>query len=235
MVFNLSGSSSSTHLTALPYLERPREKARALGVKQLANHELIAILLASGIKGKSVLMVAQEIVQRYGSLSALIRLSYAQWTDIPGISHVKALQMLAMVELYQRIEKEGVETISFKEPQAVFAHFRLRLGVLHDEQLLVIKLNHQLHYQGETVLRLGSQANIHLEMRDVFVDLLKTNTRKFMLIHNHPSGDCTPSQQDIHTTIALMEAARSLGFLLIDHMIISLQGYFSMKQHRLIQ
>jgi DNA repair protein RadC len=75
---------------------------------------------------------------------------------------------------------------------------------------------------------------LQLDYRDLFVDLLKTDTKKFLLLHNHPSGDVTPSQEDIATTIEIQKEARKLGFMLIDHLIISYQGYFSMRQEKII-
>jgi len=233
VVSNLNGNKLHQPFSTLPFFERPREKAKAFGVKQLTNVELLAIMLSSGIKGQSVMVIADQIMKSCGSLSSFVKLTFPQWLDMPGISHVKALQMLAMIELFQRIEKEGVETMSFKDPQAIYAHYRLRFGTLHDEQLLVIKLNHRLQYTGETLLRLGSQASVSLELRDVFVDLLKSNTKKFILVHNHPSGDVTPSQNDIALTLTLIQEARKLGFVLLDHVILSLHGYFSMKEHHI--
>lgn len=229
----MNGSKVSQPFSTLPLLERPREKAKAFGVKQLTNIELLAILLSSGIKGQSVMVIAEHIMKACGSLSSFVKLTFPQWIDMPGISQVKALQMLAMIELFQRIEKEGIEHISFKDPQAIYAHYRLRFGTLHDEHLLVIKLNHRLQYTGETILRLGSQASVALELRDVFVDLLKSNTKKFILIHNHPSGEVTPSQSDINLTLTLFQEAKKLGFVLLDHLIIALHGYFSMKEHHI--
>lgn len=219
---------------ALHWSERPREKARAIGVKQLSTKELLAIMLSSGTKGFSVLSLAESILNTFGSVSEMMKIPLHQWLEFRGISHVKAIQIMAMFELFQRIEKEGLDAICFKDPHAIFQHYRLRLGTLNHEQLLVIKLNHRLHYVGETLLRIGSQASLQLETRDIFVDLLKTDTKKFVLLHNHPSGELTPSQDDISTTLVLKKAANELGFKLIDHIIIGLHGYFSLKEHRLI-
>jgi DNA repair protein RadC len=234
VAFNLNGNNPSSRLKDLAAFERPREKARAIGVKQLSNKELLAIVIRTGTKGQSVLELAESIMNTYGSMSHVVRVPYHEWLEHRGISHVKAIELMAIFELFQRIEKEGVERISFKEPMAIYRHFRLRLGTLNHEQLLVIKLNHRLQYVGESLLRIGSQATLHLDVRDIFVDLLKSDTKKFVLLHNHPSGDVTPSQEDIQTTAMLVKAASELGFKLIDHIIIGLHGYFSLKEHRLV-
>jgi DNA repair protein RadC len=227
-------SSGSKAIRDLSIHERPREKAFAIGIKQLSNKELLAILLASGIKGHSVLVIAESILNTHGSLMALSRLSLIQWTQIQGINKIKALQLIAVFEIFQRLEKTDLPMLKLNEPQSIFDHFRLRMGSLNHEQLLVIKLNHHYRYQGETVLRLGSQSNIQLDYRDLFVELLKTDTKKFILIHNHPSGDVTPSQEDISTTIGIKKAAKDLGFVLVDHLILSTTTYFSMRQQKII-
>jgi DNA repair protein RadC len=227
-------SNGSKAIRDLSFNERPREKALAIGIKQLSNKELLAILLASGIKGRSVLVIAESILNTHGSLIALSRLGMNQWMQISGINKIKALQMMTVFEIFQRLEKSDLPMLKLNDPNAIFENFRLRMGSLNHEQLLIIKLNHQYRYQSETVFRLGSQSNIQLDYRDLFVDLLKTDTKKFILIHNHPSGDVTPSQEDIHTTIGIKKAAKELGFILVDHLILSTTAYFSMRQQKII-
>ena len=231
MGFNLNGNKS---IKQLALSERPREKALSLGVKQLSTQELLALLIASGIRGHSAIAIAENLLHQHGSLWALARLSLHQWIHIKGISKVKAIQLMAVFALFYRLEREELTTEPLNHASKIYTHFRIRLGTLTSEQLLIIKLNHQLFYTGETIFRLGSQASLTLDYRDLFVDLMKTDTRKFLLIHNHPSGDTTPSQADISTTIAICEQARKLGFLLVDHVIMSAQGYFSMKEQRII-
>lgn len=228
---NLNGSK---RIADLSILDRPREKAFAFGVKQLSSQELIALIIGSGVKGHSALAIAEMLLNRYGSLLSLMKIQMHEWLTIPGIEKTKAIQMLGMFELFQRIEKHDLPNVKLHDPSIVYRHYRLRLGSLLHEQLLIIKLNHQFHYTSETLFRLGSQASIQLDYRDLFVDLLKTDTKKFLLLHNHPSGDVTPSQEDIQTTIEIQREARKLGFQLIDHLIISFQGYFSMKQEKII-
>jgi DNA repair protein RadC len=228
---NLNGNKRIQDLSAL---ERPREKALSFGLKVLSNKELLALLIGSGISGHSALNIAEYLLNTYGSLIALMKLPFHHWLTIPGIHQTKALVMMGVFELFLRLERQELPTTRLKEPAIVYQHYRLRLGSLVNEQLLIVKLNHQLNYTGETVFRLGSQSSLQLDYHDLFVDLLKTNTKKFLLLHNHPSGDVTPSQADIQTTIKIIEEAKKLGFTLVDHMIISLQGYFSMKQHQLI-
>ena len=231
MVSILNGSRRILDLSPL---DRPREKALAYGVKQLANQELLALIIASGIQGQSALAIAEHLLHRYGSLLALMRVPFHEWITVPGIHKTKAIQLLGIFELFQRLEKHDLSSVRLSDPAMVYRHYRLRMGSLHHEQLLIIKLNHQYHYTGETVFRLGSQASLQLDVRDLFVDLLKTDTKKFLLLHNHPSGDVTPSQADIATTIDVKREAKKLGFMLIDHLIISLRGYFSMKQEKII-
>jgi DNA repair protein RadC len=174
------------------------------------------------------------LLNRYGSLIGLMRVPLHEWLTIPGFKKTKAIQLLGMFELFQRIEKHELPTVKLNDPAMVYRHYRLRLGSLLHEQLIIIKLNHQYHYTSETLFRLGSQSSLQLDYRDLFVDLLKTDTKKFLLLHNHPSGDVTPSQEDIRTTIDIQREARKLGFMLIDHLIISFQGYFSMRQEKII-
>ena len=231
MDFNLNGNKRIADLTPL---ERPREKAFAYGVKTLSSKELLALMIGSGVRGHSALVIADMLLNRYGSLIGLMRVPLHEWLTIPGIEKTKAIQLLGMFELFQRIEKHELPNIKLNDPAMVYRHYRLRLGSLLHEQLLIIKLNHQFHYTSETLFRLGSQSSLQLDYRDLFVDLLKTDTKKFLLLHNHPSGDVTPSQEDIATTIDIKREARKLGFMLIDHLIISFQGYFSMRQEKII-
>lgn len=214
-------------------LERPREKAFAFGIKQLSTKELLALVIASGIKGHSALAIADMLMNRYGSLLELMKIPLHEWLTIPGIKKNKAMLMLGIFELYQRLEKVEIPKIKLNDPNLIYRHYRLRLGSLLNEQLFIIKLNHQFQYMSETLFRLGSQSSLQLDYRDLFVDLLKTDTKKFLLLHNHPSGDVTPSQADIQTTIEIHQEAKKLGFTLVDHVIISFRGYFSMKQENL--
>lgn len=231
MVLPLSGSK---RITDLAPLDRPREKAFAYGVKQLSSQELLALMIGSGVKGHSALAIAEMLINRHGSLVGLMKIPLHEWLAIPGFQRTKALQMLGMFELFLRLEKHDLPKVKLNDPMKVYHHYRLRLGSLLHEQLLIIKLNHQYQYTSETLFRLGSQATIQLDFRDLFVDLLKTDTKKFILLHNHPSGDLTPSQADIQTTLAIQQEAKKLGFALIDHLIISFQGYFSMKQEKIL-
>jgi DNA repair protein RadC len=191
-------------------------------------------MIGAGIRGQSALAIASQLLDRYGSLVALMRVPFHEWVALPGIHKAKAIQIMGMFELFQRLEKHALPSARLTDPSLIFQHYRLRLGSLMHEQLLIIKLNHQLHYTGETLFRLGSQASLQLDVRDLFVDLLKTDTKKFILLHNHPSGDVTPSQEDIATTIHLKTEAKKIGFTLIDHVIIGLTGYFSMRQEKII-
>jgi len=231
VVFSLSGNK---RIVDLAPLERPREKAFAYGVKQLSSQELIALMIGSGVKGHSALSIAEMLINKYGSLVALMKIPLHEWLSIPGIQKTKAIQLLGMFELFQRLEKQELPQVKLNDPSKVYQCYRLRLGSLLHEQLIIVKLNHQYQYKSETLFRLGSQASLQLDYRDLFVDLLKTDTKKFLLLHNHPSGDVTPSQEDIQTTIAIKREGQKLGFHLIDHLIISFQGYFSMKQEKII-
>ena len=228
---NLNGNKRIADLSPL---ERPREKAFAYGVKTLSSKELLALMIGSGVQGHSALVIADMLLNRYGSLIGLMRVPLHEWLTIPGFKKTKAIQLLGMFELFQRIEKHELTTVKLNDPAMVYRHYRLRLGSLLHEQLIIIKLNHQYHYTSETLFRLGSQSSLQMDYRDLFVDLLKTDTKKFLLLHNHPSGDVTPSQEDIQTTIDIQREARKLGFMLIDHLIISFQGYFSMRQEKII-
>lgn len=229
-----SSLSGNKRIADLAPLERPREKAFAYGVKQLSSQELIALMVGSGVKGHSALSIAEMLINKYGSLVALMKIPLHEWLNIPGIQKTKAIQLLGMFELFQRLERQELPQIKLNDPHKVYQCYRLRLGSLLHEQLIIVKLNHQFQYQSETLFRLGSQASLQLDYRDLFVDLLKTDTKKFLLIHNHPSGDVTPSQEDIQTTIEIHREGQKLGFKLIDHLIISFQGYFSMKQEKII-
>jgi DNA repair protein RadC len=228
---NLNGNK---RIADLAPFERPREKAFAYGVKTLSSKELLALMIGSGVQGHSALVIADMLLNRYGSLIGLMRVPLHEWLTIPGFKKTKAIQLLGMFELFQRIEKHELPTVKLNDPAMVYRHYRLRLGSLLHEQLIIIKLNHQYHYTSETLFRLGSQSSLQLDYRDLFVDLLKTDTKKFLLLHNHPSGDVTPSQEDITTTIDIQREAKKLGFMLIDHLIISFQGYFSMRQEKII-
>ncbi|UCF21387.1 MAG: DNA repair protein RadC [Gemmatimonadota bacterium] len=212
-----------------PWAERPRERFRALGPAALRTAELLAILASSGTNGRSALEVAEALYERFGrSLRRLGSASGSELMSVPGIGEARAVAIQAALELGRRAAEEvRHESDRVRAPGDVFRRFELRLRDLRQEEFHVLLLNTQNAVMREVMVTRGILDASVVHPREVFAPALSEAAAAVILVHNHPSGDPTPSPADREVTRQLVEAGRVLGIPVRDHVVVGNGRYAS--------
>ena len=219
----------------MPADERPREKLLARGPPALTDPELIAILLRTGLPGANAVDVARQLLKQYESLSGLSRCGIDEIKKIRGIGKAKAIQLVAAFQLGQRLANERLTRQKLDSPELVYELIAPEMRALHKESLRVILLDTRYHLIGRHEVSLGSVNESIAHPRDVFRPAVVASAYAVIVVHNHPSGDPSPSQSDHSLTRRLVEAAELLQIKLLDHVIVGApaegrQPYFSFKE-----
>lgn len=219
----------------MPQEERPREKLAALGPAALTNPELIAILLRTGVSGTNAIEVARELLQRYGSLTGLSRCSVDELSKIRGIGFAKAVQLVAAFGLGRCLARETLSNQKIDSPELVSELVGAEMRMLRKESLRVILLDTRYHLIRIQEVSTGSVNESIAHPREIFHPAVAASAYAVIVVHNHPSGDTSPSQADHSLTRRLAEAAELLQIKLLDHIIIGAPangtgGYFSFKE-----
>jgi len=217
----------------LPKIERPREKLILKSAENLKDEELLAILLRTGREGKNVLELARQVLTEYPK-RRLLKMRYEDLVKIKGIDSAKACTILAAIELVKRALEKGEETLpviqSTKDVivQAVYLRDKTR------EHLMTIYLNARNEMIFKKPMFIGTlNANL-VHPREIFQEALKQNAAAVILVHNHPSGDAEPSEDDLAITKRIIEAGKTMGIDVLDHVIITKNKSFSFKEKKLI-
>jgi DNA repair protein RadC len=226
---------SQLKIRELPEQERPREKLAAHGASALTDPELIAILLRTGVTGKNVVDLARELLQKYGSLRELSRCRVDELSKIRGIGEAKALHLVAAFGLGQRLAQQALSKQKLDSPELVHELLGEEMRMLRKESLRVVLLDTRYHLIRVEEISLGSVNESIAHPRDVFRPAVISSAYAVIVVHNHPSGDASPSQTDHSLTRRLAEAAELLQIKLLDHIIIGAPGenspgYFSFKE-----
>jgi DNA repair protein RadC len=226
---------SQLKIHEMPQDERPREKLVAHGAAALTDPELIAILLRTGVPGANAIELARKLLKDYGSLSGLSRCSVHDLAPRPGIGLAKATQLVAAFGLGQRLAHETLSKQKIDSPELVNELVGHEMRQLRKESLRVILLDTRYHFIRAEEVSLGSVNESIAHPRDVFRPAVISSAYAVIVVHNHPSGDASPSQTDHSLTRRLAEAAELLQIKLLDHIIIGAPsegspGYFSFKE-----
>lgn len=229
----------SPKIRELPEHERPREKLASLGAAALADCELIAILLRTGMKGASAIDIGRLLLQRYGSLGGLARCSVPELRKIKGLGLAKAVQLAAAFGLATRVAKESLARQKIDSPELVYALLGDEMRALSKESLRVVLLDTKYHLLRVQEVALGSLNESIAHPREIFQPAVLYSAYAFILVHNHPSGDPAPSDADRRLTTRLNEIARLIQIQMLDHVIIGSadngrQPYFSFREAGLI-
>jgi DNA repair protein RadC len=215
--------------------ERPREKLAAHGARALTDAELIAILLRTGVSGANAVEVARQLLEKYGSLTGLSRCSVDELSKIKGVKFTKAVQLVAAFGLGDRLAREKWVKQKIDSPELAHELLGSEMRRLRKESLRVILLDTRYHFIRVEEVSLGSVNESIAHPRDVFRPAVISSAYAVIVVHNHPSGDASPSQTDHSLTRRLAEAAELLQIKLLDHIIIGAPsetspGYFSFKE-----
>lgn len=212
---------------------RPYEKCITNGPESLTDSELLAIIIRTGTKEKSSVELAEIILDTGGDngILGIYHLTLQELIKIKGIGLVKAVQIKCIAELSRRISKCKVKsTEEFVSPDTIAHYYMEDLRHLEVEKLIIVMLNTKHHFIGDYELSKGTVNASLASPREAFIEALRMGAVYLVLIHNHPSGDPTPSREDIMTTKRMKEAGNIIGISLIDHIIIGDNKYISFKQ-----
>lgn len=215
----------------MPEEERPRERLIHSGAESLSTAELIAIILGSGSKTKPILQLAQEVVARFGSLSQLAEATLAELLEIKGIGSAKAIQLKAAFNLGLRASRQAVKAkYRIEHPQHAYHLLKEELENEKREFFVVILQDVKGYVICHEIISIGTLSETIVHPREVFYPAIRHKAASFIIAHNHPSGDPTPSTQDFELTKVLLEASRLMNIPLMDHLIIGYQKYISLRQ-----
>lgn len=212
--------------------QRPREKALRYGLESLSDLELVALILQSGNKNRSVFEIASDVLKESEGLSKLMQMHVNTLMQIQGIREVKALQLLASVELSKRVIKSKVYHASILKPEDVIEWFEFEYGVLQQECFIALYLDTKSKLIAHRVLFKGTLNESTVHPHEVFKEAFLQNANSVLIAHNHPSGDCTPSQADFEVTYKMVHVAITMGVHLVDHIIVGQNQYYSFKEHK---
>lgn len=215
----------------LPSEERPRERLKKHGPAAMTTAELIAVILGSGTKGVSVLQLSHDIMTRFETPQKLAEASLEELSQIRGLGPAKALQLKAAVSLGLRVSKQSLPPKTrIDHPVHAYHLVKDELENEKRELFIVILLNTKGYSIGQQVIAIGTLSNISIDPREVFFPAVRHKAASIVLIHNHPSGDPTPSPEDLEVTKTLIGAGRLMGIPVNDHLIIGNNTYTSLRQ-----
>lgn len=218
----------------LPCTERPREKSLQYGMHSLSDGELLAIIIGSGGKGHSALDLAKTLLAKFGNLRNLAQVSSGELQKISGIGPVKALEIKACLEIARRFHQVALKPgVFLTGSQQIFDYYHEKLRDQRKEQFYSVLLDVKHRIIREELVSIGSLNFSIVHPREVFAPAIREAAGSILLIHNHPSGDPTPSMEDIETTKRLIEVGKVVGIRILDHIIIGNGCYISFLEQKL--
>lgn len=215
----------------LPLSERPYEKAETEGVERLSDRELLTVFIRSGTKTERADQVALHLLEICGEdgLQALWNLTLEELMCIPGIGKVKSIQLLCACELARRMARgKRLSGKRISSSEDVVSYYNMQLKYQPRECLILLVLDSKNKILADEVMSIGSIRASVADPREIFLTAIRKNGVAIILLHNHPSGDPTPSNEDISTTKRIAEAGQILGIHLLDHIIIGQNSYVSL-------
>ena len=215
----------------LPLSERPRERLLRFGIEALSTQEVLALILGRGIKNESVMVTTQKLLSEFGNLKNVAAASIEELTEVKGIGKAKAAQIKAAFELSKRLDNSSDEEQkpAVKSPEDVIKSVKNKLKGKKREHFLVLSLDTRNHLINTHTISVGSLDTSIVHPREVFKEAISSSAASVIFAHNHPSGDPTPSEDDIKLTKRLVEAGEIMGIEVLDHVIICDRDYLSMK------
>ncbi|MEM1441659.1 MAG: DNA repair protein RadC [Verrucomicrobiota bacterium] len=225
----------------LPEDERPRERIAAHGAEPLSDAEILAVFFGTGRQGLSAVELGRELMSRFGSLRNLSRASVAELTTIDGIGPAKAAQLAAVFEFGRRLSREAIADLPVTSPEEVYALVGASMQCLSQESVRVILLNHRKHLIKVEEVFVGTGNESFANPPEILRRAISHAAHSLILVHNHPTGDPTPSHADREVTRRMEKACRAVGIEFLDHMIIGAESsrsdrepYFSFREAGLL-
>lgn len=218
--------------------DRPYEKCERFGAENLTDAELLAVLLRTGTQGESALELAHRLLQADDPERGILNIH--RWTmecllRVKGIGKVKAIQILCLSELAKRMASSAaLEGLDFSTPGTIARYYMEDMRHREKEVIKLLLLNTRSRLIGESDIAVGTVDTAVISPRELFREALQKNAVCIILLHNHPSGDPTPSEQDIHITRRIYEAGALIGIELLDHIIIGDNRFVSLREQRIL-
>jgi DNA repair protein RadC len=214
--------------------ERPRERLARLGAGALGTSELLAILLRTGVVGENVIEVGQRLLKDFGGIAGLQRASFDEICNQHGLGPAKAAQIKAALELANRLRLEAPEDRpAIHSPNDAFALLQFDMSALEQEELRVILLDTRNRVIKIEMVYRGSLSQSQVRVGELFKSAIRSNSASVIVVHNHPSGDPTPSPDDVAVTRQIIQAGKLLDINVLDHLVIGYNRFVSLKERGL--
>ena len=215
----------------VPKQIQPRERCQMAGAKALSDQELLAIILRTGTRQKNVLHVAMDVLNHFQTMNALKHASLDQLQEIPGIGPTKAIEIVAAIELGYRIANSHIPKFGTIYSTEEAGKWLLQeMSDLHQEHLMVLFLNTKNQIIQKKTIFMGTVNSSVAHPREIFKEAVKYPTAQILIAHNHPSGDITPSQADLHFTQRLILCGDMMGIQVLDHIIVGETRFLSLRE-----
>jgi len=233
-------ASVSLSIKSLPNDERPREKLKDRGANSLSDAEILAVFFGSGTKGVNAVEMGRRLIGHFGSLRQLSRATREELMQIPGIGPVKALKLLAVLEFGRRLAREPYRERSIASPEDVYELLAPEMQALAQESVRVVLLNHRKRLIQAPEIFKGTGNESFANPAEILRQAIVLSANALILVHNHPSGDPSPSRADHEVTRRLNTACQAVGVELTDHIIIGSPSpsrdspYFSFREAGLL-
>ena len=220
----------------IPLNERPRERLINKGVEYLSNEDLLAILLKTGTKENSVKVLASNILKQLDNISNLKDINLERLIKIKGIGKAKACELLAAIELGKRLNKkiDNLNQIKIYSSNSIYEYYQDKLKDKLQEHFYCVYLDTKNHIIKDKLLFIGTINESLIHPREIFKEAYLLSASSIICVHNHPSGNVTPSNNDIVMTKQLIEVGKILGIKVLDHIIIGKNNYYSFNDNSLV-
>ncbi|MBR0419679.1 MAG: DNA repair protein RadC [Erysipelotrichaceae bacterium] len=213
----------------------PREKALQYGISSLNNIELLALIIKFAYKDRNVMQLAEDVIKAADGFSNLLSLTYEELVAIKGIKKAKALEIMAILEIYKRLSKvDRISEPELNSPGKIVEWLRFQLSFSHQEEFFVVYLNARGNIIKSEVMFKGNSRSSLVGIDEILRKAILIKASMILVAHNHPSDNVEPSNADLELTARLSEASSMMGIPLIDHIIVGKSDYFSFKNHGML-
>ena len=211
--------------------DKPREKLALVGVSYLTESELLSILLRTGSKNESVNELSTRILKEVGNINNLSQMSLTRLLKIKGVKLSKASTILATFELGKRVYKEKNKKIKLNNSTNIFNYFKNEFINIKQESFYILLYDTKMNLILKKEIYKGTIDSVTIHPREIFKEAIKESASFIIIMHNHPSGDTTPSKEDIEITNRLIQVGQIVGIKVLDHIIISNESYYSFYEN----
>lgn len=217
-------------LKEMTEMEKPREKLCYYGANSLSNYELLAIILRTGTKDKSVIDLSIELLNQINNINDFNNITMEELLKIKGIGKIKAIELLAIIEFSKRISSYDFKKYYIRSTKDCYMYLKNKLSFLDQEHFIAIYLSINNSVILDKTISIGTSNKVITNPKDVIKWGIKASAYGVIISHNHPSGEVIPSKEDIMFTHSLEQACKTVDLIFVDHIIVGKNKYFSFKQ-----